>query len=168
MYLMCSSGERISIVDLKPAESNSYLNDWCCVVDEQGFRSGLLVSANSSSNAHKNAHYSPLLHNAMLALATSRCSDIFANAYTSGQTRNLIDASAAAAAFMQRARWLIEEEAINPMTSTAKGLMLLGSCHNTVGSLSLGWFYEGMAVRMAQASESQSEPRNAELTIQSD
>ncbi|ORY35317.1 fungal-specific transcription factor domain-domain-containing protein [Naematelia encephala] len=125
----------------------SYLNDWCRPVDELDFLAGLFASVTSSSPLARNAQYSPLLHNSILALAISRCPHLFA---APDETELPGNAGMAAAAFAQRARWLFEEEAVKPMISTAQGLMLLGSYHSVAGSLSLGWFYESMGVRMAQ------------------
>ena len=51
------------------------------------------------------------------------------------------------------ARSLIEQEALRPMTTTVRGLMLLGSYHFHTGSRNLGWLYAGMGVRTCQIGE---------------
>ncbi|RXK38884.1 hypothetical protein M231_03833 [Tremella mesenterica] len=120
----------------------SYLNDWCWWTDESAFLSGLYASITNSSP--KNMHYSPLLHNVILALACQL------SPQTVSPSTDPTIACNVAEALGERARGYIEEEADTPQLSTVKGMMLLGSYHWSRGKHSLGWFYEGMGVRIAQ------------------
>ncbi|ORY35048.1 fungal-specific transcription factor domain-domain-containing protein [Naematelia encephala] len=117
----------------------SYLNGWCYNIDEASFRAGLYASASSSSPSWRNSHYSPLLHNAMLALTCPLAAD----------RPGHYDHSRAELLANQASSYL-DAEACQPMISTVRGLMLLGSYHWSTWRHSLGWLYEGMGVRMAQ------------------
>ncbi|KAF8892873.1 hypothetical protein BD779DRAFT_1507469 [Infundibulicybe gibba] len=85
------------------------------------------------------AHYSPMLHNALLALATAFSDDL--------RIRDL----KARQYFAVAAKNLIESECQKPNLSVVHALSILGSFHSSQGDQTLGYLYFGMSARMSQA-----------------
>lgn len=98
------------------------------------------LSAGSQPSA-KTPHYSPMLHNALLALATAFSDDA---RLRSVRTR---------AWFAERAKSYVEHECARPNVSVVHALGLIASFHSGQGDQTLGYLYFGMASRMAQARE---------------
>lgn len=120
----------------------SYMNDWCCWLDESAFLMGLQSSAHSDqTEGLRTAHYSPFFHNIVLAISL-----LLANECMPPQER----AHSIARQFIQHAVSMIDTEMRRPLSTTARGLMLLGTFHFHDRQRNLGWLYEGMGARTAQ------------------
>ncbi|OSC97917.1 hypothetical protein PYCCODRAFT_1439733 [Trametes coccinea BRFM310] len=87
----------------------------------------------------KSAHYSPMLHNAVLALAT---------AYTDDP---LIKDMRYRQLYARKAKSYIESECQRPTIPLITALGVLAAFHSAAGEQSLGYLYFGMAGRMSQA-----------------
>ncbi|OBZ70244.1 Nitrogen assimilation transcription factor nit-4 [Grifola frondosa] len=87
----------------------------------------------------KTAHYSPMLHNAALALATAFSDDPLIRDV---RYREL---------FARKAKSYIEAECQRPSISLVSALSTIASFHSTQGEQSLGYLYFGMSGRMSQA-----------------
>ncbi|KAI0705745.1 hypothetical protein C8T65DRAFT_652622 [Cerioporus squamosus] len=85
------------------------------------------------------AHYSPMLHNAALALATAFTDD---PAVKDIRCRRM---------FASKAKSYIEPDAQKPTIALVTGLGTLALFHSTCGEQSLGYLYFGMAGRVSQA-----------------
>jgi len=87
----------------------------------------------------KTPHYSPMLHNALMSLATAfsdqpRIRDLNSRQY-----------------FARRAKEYIESECQRPNISVVHALSILASFHSSQGDQTLGYMYFGMSGRMSQA-----------------
>ncbi|KZO91935.1 hypothetical protein CALVIDRAFT_541422 [Calocera viscosa TUFC12733] len=87
----------------------------------------------------RTAQYSPLLHNALLALATAWSDE------------PSLRSAAVRDKFARRAKVCIDIEASKPTLSTLHGLTMLSSYYSGKGDQGLGWMYFGMAVRLSYA-----------------
>jgi hypothetical protein len=131
--------------------SISHLNWWCCWCNEAAFLQDLVrlgeVGEESTIPPYmkRTTHYSPLLHNVILAIAILNSPETIPPDHGDSKTLMSLLASHATS--------LIETEMLGPMTTTARGLMLLGSYHFHNLNRHLGWCYAGMGVRVAQARE---------------
>lgn len=133
----CSSGEYC------PATTRlmtSYANGWCHWVDERRFLNGLAASSNTEQPL-RNDDYSPFLHNVLLAFGC----------VSMPKTDSWFPASEALGPlFSQTATNRIDEELAMPLTTTSRGLMLLGSYHFFNSRRNLGWMTAGMGARVGQ------------------
>ncbi|EJC99123.1 uncharacterized protein FOMMEDRAFT_160686 [Fomitiporia mediterranea MF3/22] len=93
----------------------------------------------SSTTLPRLAHYSPFMHNMLLAVATAFSSD---PDIRKPETR---------ARFAEEGKTYIEEECSQPNISTVQGLGLLASYYSGLGKQTLGFTYFGMSARIAQA-----------------
>ena len=89
------------------------------------------LSVPHSQTPPKTAHYSPMLHNALMALATSfsdnpRVRDLKSRQY-----------------FAQLAKSYIDKECQSPNISVVHALSILGSFHASQGDQTLGYMYFG-------------------------
>jgi hypothetical protein len=91
----------------------------------------------------KTAHYSPLLHNAILAIGFGLSDDPRLRQL---ETRNI---------FARQAKGFLDYEGMNPNVATVQGLAHLASFHSLNAEHNLGWLYIGMASRCAYARECQ-------------
>lgn len=120
----------------------SYLNDWCRWMDEGSFLMGLQRSAQSSEvEGLRTVHYSPFLHNVVLALALLLAPECMLS------TDHALIASKQ---LVHHATEMIDTEMRKPLTTTARALMLLGTFYFHDRQRNLGWLYEGMGARTAQ------------------
>ncbi|KAJ7747438.1 hypothetical protein DFH07DRAFT_747798 [Mycena maculata] len=87
----------------------------------------------------KTPHYSPMLHNALIALATAFSDDPRISALESRKH------------FVAAAKSYIEDECQRPNISVVHALSLIGSFHSTQGEQMLGYLYFGMSARIGQA-----------------
>ena len=118
----------------------SYANGWCHWLDERSFLNGLATSASMDRPLRSN-DYSPFLHNVVLAFAcvsTARSDPWY------GATEFL------GSLFAQTATNMIDDELAMPLTTTSRGLMLLGSFHFFNSRRNLGWMTAGMGARVGQ------------------
>lgn len=86
-------------------------------------------------------HYSPMLHNALVAMACSFSDD---PAIRDMETKR---------AFLTQAKSFMDGECQEPNISTIQGLDIIGSCHSTMAEQTLGYMYLGMSGRTSQARE---------------
>ncbi|KAF7967505.1 hypothetical protein HWV62_41412 [Athelia sp. TMB] len=92
-----------------------------------------------SQTPPKTPHYSPMLHNALMSLATAfsdqpRIRDLNSRQY-----------------FARKAKEYIEAECQRPNISVVHALSILASFHSSQGDQTLGYLYFGMSGRMSQA-----------------
>ncbi|WVQ93707.1 hypothetical protein IAU59_000784 [Kwoniella sp. CBS 9459] len=121
----------------------SYLNPWCQWCQEAEFISDMAVSTHClSSQPIRSSRYSPFLHNIVLALAILNAPDTLPMANQ--------DAREFAQSIASHAVTMVGAELNQPETTTAKGLMLLGSFFFHNRQRNEGWLYANMGVRMAQ------------------
>ncbi len=91
------------------------------------------LSSPSSLPPHKTAHYSPMLHNALLAVATAFSDD---PAIKDPTTRRQ---------FADKAKSYLEDECERPMLSAMTALSILANYHSSENHATLGYIYFGMA-----------------------
>lgn len=96
----------------------------------------------SSPGPIKTAHYSPMLHNAILSIALCFVDD---PDLRQPATRKL---------FIAEAKKYIDSEAMNPTVATVQALAHLASYYSLAAEHNLGWLYIGMALRCAMACKS--------------
>ncbi|KAF8646639.1 hypothetical protein AX16_007139 [Volvariella volvacea WC 439] len=86
----------------------------------------------------KAPHYSPMLHNALLAVASCFCDE--PEVYETA--RDL---------FAAKAKSYLDEEADHPRISLVHSLSMLSAYHSSRGEQMLGYLYFGMSARISQA-----------------
>ncbi|KIK68195.1 hypothetical protein GYMLUDRAFT_237288 [Collybiopsis luxurians FD-317 M1] len=87
----------------------------------------------------KTSHYSPMLHNALLALATGFSDNPAIRDYRARKY------------FADEAKRLMESEVQRPNVSVIHALSILGSFHSSNGEQGLGYVYFGIGIRVSQA-----------------
>ena len=92
------------------------------------------LSLPSSAPLPKSAHYSPLLHNALLALATAYSDDAHIHALEFRRH------------FARRAKGYVERDCLSPSVCLVTGLSLLSTFHSSRGEQSLGYLYAGECI----------------------
>ncbi|KAH6903222.1 hypothetical protein BKA70DRAFT_603926 [Coprinopsis sp. MPI-PUGE-AT-0042] len=85
------------------------------------------------------AHYSPMLHNVLVALALNLLDDPVLKAT---ETKEL---------YIAEAKKYIDKECGQPNLSTVHALSTLGTYHSSQGDQTLGFMYFGMSARVSQA-----------------
>ncbi|TDL25413.1 hypothetical protein BD410DRAFT_785348 [Rickenella mellea] len=98
----------------------------------------LILHAPTSSPLPRSAHYSPFLHNAMLAVA-SAFSDEEGVRGEGGRI------------FAERARGYVEGECERPSLGAVQALAMLASYYSGMGQQTIGFMYFGMSTRIGQA-----------------
>ncbi|KAF7297474.1 Zn(2)-C6 fungal-type domain-containing protein [Mycena indigotica] len=117
-----------------------YFTCWCMrVVPALFLRDMHRYLMHSGSTQAKTPHYSPMLHNALLALGS---------AYSSTPEVSNIDARRTLAA---HAKGFIEAEVMRPNVTVVNALAILGSFHSGHGEVMLAYMYWGMSTRIAEA-----------------
>jgi hypothetical protein len=97
------------------------------------------LSLPSSLSPLKTAHYSPMLHNALLAVATAFSDD---PAIKDPLTRQQ---------FADKAKSYLEDECERPKLSAMTALSILANYHSSENHATLGYIYFGICARMSQA-----------------
>lgn len=117
-----------------------FATSWCLQVDPRLFLRDMYRSLRTpqTSTPPKTAHYSPMLHNALLALALAFLDD---PAIRDKKVRNSL---------AQEAKKYIEAEASKPNLSSVNALAALATFHSSQGDQTLGFMYFGMSARMSQ------------------
>ncbi|KAF6746001.1 fungal-specific transcription factor domain-containing protein [Ephemerocybe angulata] len=117
-----------------------FATSWCLQVDPHLFLRDMYRSLRmpQTSTPPKTAHYSPMLHNALLALALAFLDD---PAIRDKKVRNSL---------AQEAKKYIEAEASKPNLSSVNALAALATFHSSQGDQTLGFMYFGMSARMSQ------------------
>lgn len=95
-----------------------------------------------TSPPSKTPHYSPMLHNAILAIALA-FSDNPVLRRTETRSR-----------FAHEAKQCVEQEGTSPTVATVQALLHIASYHSTAAEHNLGWAFGGMALRCALACKS--------------
>ncbi|CAL1699935.1 unnamed protein product [Somion occarium] len=118
-----------------------FFSSWCMRLIPEYFLRDMrrALSLPASQPALRTAHYSPMLHNSILALATAFSDDPMKRAVSFR------------AHFARKAKSYIDHDCEKPSIACVSSLSLLGSYHATNGEQGLGYFYFGMSGRMAQA-----------------
>ncbi|KZT28805.1 hypothetical protein NEOLEDRAFT_1239318 [Neolentinus lepideus HHB14362 ss-1] len=118
-----------------------FFTSWCMRVVPELFLRDMYIflSVSETEPPPKTPHYSPMLHNALLALSLAfsdkpHLKDV--------NTRRM---------FANQAKTDIEKECERPSISVVHALSLIGSFHSTQGEQTLGYMYFGMSSRMSQA-----------------
>ena len=100
-----------------------------------------MALALSSETPIKTPHYSPMLHNAILAIGLCYCDEPH------------LRTPALRKVFVTEAKKHLETEGMNPSVATVQALAHLASGHSVDAEHNLGWLYIGMALRCALARE---------------
>jgi hypothetical protein len=100
-----------------------------------------MALALSSETPIKTPHYSPMLHNAILAIGLCYCDE------------SHLRTPALRKVFVTEAKKHLETEGMNPSVATVQALAHLASGHSVDAEHNLGWLYIGMALRCALARE---------------
>ena len=123
----------------------AYFNPWCWWVDEHRFREDLTAGRDASAvsvrQELRTAHYSPLLHYAILSIGVL---------YLDGE---FTYRERVAGTFARCASELFEEEIQEGKLSGLVGTMLLGSQHAGQGRQTIGYIYIGVGLRMTRVCE---------------
>ncbi|GAA6020766.1 hypothetical protein JCM10207_002016 [Rhodosporidiobolus poonsookiae] len=152
----------------------AFFAPWCMVIDVQRFRQDMTTCLGPSSTPAptRTDFYSPMLHNAVLALACSLyrgprvikpfppvnsaapALGLFPNGpscFLAEQAETLEPAELAAFAFYNQAKASLERECERPMLSTVRALLFIASFQSNLARCNLGYLYFGIAVRCAAA-----------------
>ncbi|KAJ3921609.1 hypothetical protein F5877DRAFT_19082, partial [Lentinula edodes] len=121
-----------------------FFTSWCMRIVPVLFLRDMYryLSVHRSQTPPKTSHYSPMLHNALLAVATGFSDD--------PQIRNF----EARNFFADEAKRLMESEVQRPNVSVVHALSMLGSFHSSSGEQGLGYVYFGIGSRVSQACKS--------------
>ncbi|KAK0484826.1 fungal-specific transcription factor domain-containing protein, partial [Armillaria novae-zelandiae] len=115
----------------------SFFTSWCLRVVPTLFLRDM-YRAIASSGTVKTPHYSPMLHNALIALATAFSDDPHINSFKNREQ------------YAIKAKSYLEYECEKPNICVVQALGLLGSFHATNGDQNLGYLYFGMSARVGQ------------------
>jgi len=110
-----------------------FFTSWCLRIVPGLFLRDMCraLSVPPSQPPPKTAHYSPMLHNALMALATAFSDD--------PRIRDLMFRQY----FATRAKSYIDTECHRPNISAMHALSILGSFHSSLGNQTLGYLYFG-------------------------
>ncbi|KAK0498673.1 fungal-specific transcription factor domain-containing protein [Armillaria luteobubalina] len=115
----------------------SFFTSWCLRVVPTLFLRDMYRAIASSGTA-KTPHYSPMLHNALIALATAFSDDPHINSFKNREQ------------YAIKAKSYLEYECEKPNICVVQALSLLGSFHSSNGDQNLGYLYFGMSARVGQ------------------
>ncbi|PPQ63888.1 hypothetical protein CVT24_010355 [Panaeolus cyanescens] len=118
-----------------------FFTSWCLRIIPQLFLRDMYraLSVPRSHPPPKTPHYSPMLHNALVALALAFLDE--------PQFRDLKSRQY----FANAAKSYIETDCQKPNLSVVNALSILASFHSSQGDQTLGYLYFGMSARMSQA-----------------
>lgn len=118
-----------------------FFTSWCLRIVPPLFLRDMYRALNGppSHTPPKTPHYSPMLHNALIALASAFSEDPRIRDLNSRQF------------FARKAKSYIEAECQKPNISVVHALSIIGSFHSSQGDQTLGYMYFGMAGRISQA-----------------
>ncbi|KAA1477277.1 hypothetical protein DENSPDRAFT_808440 [Dentipellis sp. KUC8613] len=118
-----------------------FFTSWCLRVVPELFLHDMCRSLSTPRNQTppKTAHYSPMLHNALLSVATA-FSDVPEVKNTEARRK-----------FAIKAKDRLEEECERPNLSVILALSILSNFHSSQGEQTLGYMYFGISARMSQA-----------------
>ncbi|KAJ4496122.1 hypothetical protein C8J55DRAFT_545420 [Lentinula edodes] len=118
-----------------------FFTSWCMRIVPVLFLRDMYryLSVHRSQTPPKTSHYSPMLHNALLAVATGFSDNPEIRNF---KARNF---------FADQAKRLMESEVQRPNVSVVHALSMLGSFHSSSGEQGLGYVYFGIGSRVSQA-----------------
>lgn len=118
-----------------------FFTSWCLRIIPALFLRDMYraLSVPHSQAPPRTPHYSPMLHNALVALALAFADDPKLRDLKSRQC------------FANYAKSFIEAECRKPNLSVVHALSVLSSFHSSQGDQTLGYMYFGMSARMSQA-----------------
>jgi hypothetical protein len=110
-----------------------FYTPWCLRIVPARFLRDMYhaIRLPTSQTPPKIAHYSPMLHNALLALATAFSDN--------SRLRNI----KSRLIFLEKAKSYIDTECITPNISVVHGLAMIGNFYCSMGQLGLGYVYFG-------------------------
>ena len=113
-----------------------YFASWCVRIIPGLFLRDMChsLSVPSSRDPPKTPHYSPMLHNALVALALAFVDDA---RFRDFKTRQY---------FADKAKSYLEAECQRPNISVVQALSFIGSFHSSQGDQTLGYLYFGMSL----------------------
>ncbi|KAK0498680.1 hypothetical protein EDD18DRAFT_46272 [Armillaria luteobubalina] len=115
----------------------SFFTSWCLRVVPILFLRDMYRAIASSGTA-KTPHYSLMLHNVLIALATAFSDDPHINSFKNREQ------------YAIKAKSYLEYECEKPNICVVQALSLLGSFHTTNGDQNLGYLYFGMSAKVGQ------------------
>ncbi|KAK0223765.1 fungal-specific transcription factor domain-containing protein [Armillaria fumosa] len=115
----------------------NFFTSWCLRVVPTLFLRDMYRAIASSGTA-KTPHYSPMLHNALIALATAFSDDPHINSFKNREQ------------YAIKAKSYLEYECEKPNICVVQALSLLGSFHTSNGDQNLGYLYFGMSAKVGQ------------------
>ncbi|KIM40989.1 hypothetical protein M413DRAFT_157684 [Hebeloma cylindrosporum] len=118
-----------------------FFTSWCLRIVPALFCRDMYrsLSVDGSQPPPKTPHYSPMLHNALVALALAFLDEPELRDFEARQR------------FADAAKGFIETECQKPNISVVNALSILASFHSSQGDQALGYMYFGMSARMSQA-----------------
>ncbi|KIY71692.1 hypothetical protein CYLTODRAFT_368800 [Cylindrobasidium torrendii FP15055 ss-10] len=118
-----------------------FFTSWCMRVVPDLFLRDMYITLSVPRHEipPKTHHYSPMLHNALIALASAFSDDVRIRDYKSRKY------------FADEAKRLWEVEAAKPNIAVVHALAILASFHSTNGEQTIGYMYFGMSARLSQA-----------------
>ncbi|KAL0945802.1 hypothetical protein HGRIS_012089 [Hohenbuehelia grisea] len=118
-----------------------FFTSWCLRIVPALFLRDMCraLTAPASQPPPRTTHYSPMLHNALIAVATAFSEDPRIRDLRSRQY------------YAQAAKSYIEAECQNPNICVVHALSILASFHSSQGDQTLGYMYFGMSARISQA-----------------
>ena len=117
-----------------------FFNSWCFRIIPGLFLRDMRRALNlpPSQDPPKTPHYSPMLHNALVALALAFLDDPRLRDFKTRQY------------FAERAKSFLEAECREPNISVVQALSLVGSFHSSQGDQTLGYMYCGTFFRLME------------------
>ncbi|KAJ3799488.1 hypothetical protein GGU11DRAFT_679358, partial [Lentinula aff. detonsa] len=118
-----------------------FFTSWCMRIVPVLFLRDMhrYLSVHRSQTPPKTSHYSPMLHNALLAVAAGFSDKPQVREYKARKC------------FADEAKRLMESEVQRPNVSVVHALSMLGSFHSSSGEQGLGYVYFGIGSRVSQA-----------------
>ncbi|KAJ3790104.1 fungal-specific transcription factor domain-containing protein [Lentinula aff. detonsa] len=118
-----------------------FFTSWCMRIVPVLFLRDMYryLSVHRSQTPPKTSHYSPMLHNALLAVAAGFSDKPQVQEYKARKC------------FADEAKRLMESEVQRPNVSVVHALSMLGSFHSSSGEQGLGYVYFGIGSRVSQA-----------------
>ncbi|KAF9078472.1 hypothetical protein BDP27DRAFT_1207043 [Rhodocollybia butyracea] len=118
-----------------------FFTSWCMRIVPVLFLRDMyrFLNVPRSQSPPKTSHYSPMLHNALLAIATGFSDNPIVRDYKARKS------------FADEAKRLLESEVQRPNVSVVHALSILGSFHSSNGEQGLGYMYFGIGSRVSQA-----------------
>ena len=110
-----------------------FLTSWCLRIVPGLFLRDMYRALHlpASQTPPKTTHYSPMLHNALVALATAFSDD---PRIRDLRTRRL---------FLEKAKGYMDTECHSPNLSVIHALSIIGTFHSSMGEQTLGYLYFG-------------------------